>query len=88
MSSTLDADVVSSDVREFLCDALRQPVGVDDDIFALGMASSMFALELIVYIESRYALTLGSEDLTRVNFSSASAMTELILRRSLPAADA
>jgi acyl carrier protein len=82
LSDTVNADVVSKELCEFLQDALRQPVQAGDDIFATGLANSMFALELIVYIESRYDLTLQSDDLTRDNFSSSDAMTRLILKRA------
>ncbi|MBT2408586.1 MULTISPECIES: acyl carrier protein [unclassified Streptomyces] len=87
MSINLSPDGVSQELCDFLHDTLRQPVQVDDDIFALGMANSMFALELIVYIESRYGLTLEGEDLTRDNFRSAQAMSQLVMRRSAAVGD-
>ncbi|MFI6640493.1 acyl carrier protein [Streptomyces sp. NPDC050504] len=82
MSNNLSTEVVGGELCDFLKDTLRQPVEVGDDIFALGMANSMFALELIVYIESRYGLTLEGEDLTRDNFRSAQAMAELVVKRA------
>ncbi|MDP9441183.1 MAG: phosphopantetheine-binding protein [Actinomycetota bacterium] len=82
MSVELSQDAVALELNEFLQVALRQPVQVEDDIFATGMANSMFALELVVYMEERYDLTLESEDLNRDNFRSARAMSQLVTRRA------
>ena len=82
MSINLSPETVSRELCAFLQDALRQPVQVDDDIFATGMANSLFALEMIVYIEERYSLKLENEDLTRDNFRSAQAMSQLVMKRS------
>ncbi len=82
MSIEINQDAVALELSDFLRDALRQPVQSDDDIFATGMANSMFALELVVYIEERYGLTLESEDLNRENFRSATAMSQLVARRA------
>lgn len=84
MSISLSPEAVARELCGFLRDALRQEVRADDDIFATGMANSLFALELIVYIEERYGLKLESEDLTRDNFRSAEAMSQLVLKRSAP----
>jgi methoxymalonate biosynthesis acyl carrier protein len=82
MSINPSPEAVALELRDFLRDALRQDVQADDDIFATGMANSLFALELIVYIEERYGLQLEGEDLTRDNFRSAQAMSQLVLKRS------
>jgi acyl carrier protein len=82
VSINLSLETVGRELCDFLQDALRQPIKADDDIFATGMANSLFALELIVYIEERYSLKLENEDLTRDNFHSAQAMSQLVLKRS------
>jgi methoxymalonate biosynthesis acyl carrier protein len=82
VSPHLSPDVVGQELCDFLNDTLRQSVQIDDDIFAVGMADSMFALELIVYIERRYSLKLENEDLIRDNFCSARAMSQLVMKRS------
>ncbi len=87
MSADLSPDAVSEELCGFLRDALRQPVRPDDDIFATGMANSMFALELIVYIERRFGVRLENEDLSRDNFRSAQAMSLLVMKRSAAVGD-
>jgi acyl carrier protein len=82
ISVNLNSDVVSQELCDFLKDTLHRSVQIDDDIFAVGMADSMFALELIVYIEDRYGLKLENEDLIRDNFCSARAMSQLVMKRS------
>jgi methoxymalonate biosynthesis acyl carrier protein len=68
-------------VRAFLAGALRQEIGIDDDIFATGMADSMFALELVTYVEATFSVELDGEDLERENFRSAAAIAALVTRK-------
>lgn len=51
-----------------------------DDIFARGV-SSMFALELIAFIEATYRITIESDDLELDNFRSVSAIERLVARK-------
>ncbi|MEU3850049.1 acyl carrier protein [Streptomyces sp. NPDC029554] len=58
----------AEDVLAFLTRALGSPVGPDDDYFADGRANSLFALELVTYVEHRFGLTVEAEDLDIGNF--------------------
>ncbi|MGX7674555.1 acyl carrier protein [Plantactinospora sp. DSM 117369] len=51
------------------------------DIFALGLVNSLFAMELVVFIEKEFGLTVADEDLELDNFRSARAMADLIERK-------
>ena len=59
----------------------------EEDIFALGFVNSLFAMELVLFIERTFGFEVPNEDLTLDNFRSIKAMTELIRRhRPVPAA--
>lgn len=61
--------------------ALRRPeLRDDDDIFEVGGASSLFAAELVVYVEEVLGLELDDDDLVRENFASIDALTRLVDR--------
>jgi acyl carrier protein len=77
-----DADGITRQVTEFLTAALRQPVGPDDDYFALGLADSLFALELVTFVESRFALTVEVEDLDLDSFRTANRITRFVQRKT------
>ncbi|NBI31085.1 acyl carrier protein [Chengkuizengella marina] len=49
----------------------------DDDIFELGFVSSMFAMELVMFLEQTFNINIESDDLTLDNFKSIDNMTKL-----------
>lgn len=42
----------------------------DDDLFALGFVNSMFAIQLVSFVEHEFGIEVENEDLEMVNFSS------------------
>lgn len=52
-----------------------------DDIFATGYVNSMFAMQLVQYVESTFGIAVESEDLELDNFRSIDALTSLVLRK-------
>ena len=53
----------------------------DDDIFELGFGNSLFALELVAFVEQQFGIEIGSEDLDMKNFRSIQAITELVQQK-------
>jgi acyl carrier protein len=51
------------------------------DIFSLGFINSLFALELVMFVEKTYALTVPDEDLVLANFRTVAAIGALVQRR-------
>jgi methoxymalonate biosynthesis acyl carrier protein len=75
-------DAIKTDIRGFLgrhfrTDALRD----DDDIFALGLVNSMFAMQIVMFLEGQYGLTVENEDLELDNFRSVAAMSRFVGRK-------
>ena len=56
----------------------------DEDIFALGFINSLFAMQLVLFVENEYGITVESEDLDIANFRSINAIAQLV-ERKLPA---
>jgi methoxymalonate biosynthesis acyl carrier protein len=50
----------------------------DDDIFALGFVNSLFAMELVMFIESTFKFSIPNELLKLENFRSVGSMTKLV----------
>ncbi|MFG3295285.1 acyl carrier protein [Streptomyces sp. NPDC048179] len=73
---------ITSQITGFLSEALRRPVEPDDDYFAQGFADSLFALELVTFVEGRFALTVEVEDLDLDSFRTAHRVTEFVLRKT------
>jgi acyl carrier protein len=61
-------------------------IGPADDIFAMGFVNSLFAMELVLFIESAFGFTIANEDLRLDNFRTVAAMTALVLGQRAAAA--
>lgn len=69
-------------VREFVTESLKMPQLSDDaDIFEIGGASSLFAVELVLFVEDALDVALEDNDLERENFCSIDAIVALAERK-------
>ena len=50
------------------------------DLFASGLVSSMFAMQLVVHLESAYGIAIIGPELKLDNFRTVQAMANLVLR--------
>lgn len=74
---------VKSGIRDFIGRALNdRPLDDDDDIFATGFVNSLFAMELVTFVEGTYGITIESEDLDLDNFRSVSRIAALVARKA------
>jgi acyl carrier protein len=55
----------------------------DDDIFAAGFVNSLFAMELVMFIEKTFGFTIPNEELRLEHFRTVGAMGRLIERNTL-----
>ncbi|HEX5735282.1 MAG TPA: phosphopantetheine-binding protein [Blastocatellia bacterium] len=79
-------DEIKNELRTFLRGHLRhQEIQDDDDIFALGYISSLFAMQLVTFIESRFDIHVDGDDLDFENFRSINAIDGLVKRKRISA---
>lgn len=78
--SGLRAEVVEKDLTAYLSEKIRTEIAPDEDIFASGLVSSMFAMELVVHLESSYEIAVIGSELKLDNFRTAQVMAALVLR--------
>ena len=70
-------------IREFFSRFFQHPDLRDsDDIFAGGFVNSLFAMQLIAWLENEYAVQVTDEDLQMSNFNSVNAISGLLARKS------
>lgn len=76
-------------VRAFLSQFFNTAaLGDDDDIFALGFVNSLFAMQLVMFVEQEFSTTVEDEDLEIDNFKSINAIVSLIERKASSTASA
>lgn len=63
-------DTIKPRVREFLGQFIRHELSDTDDMFAAGYVNSLFAMQLILFLESEFALRVEDADLELDNFRS------------------
>jgi methoxymalonate biosynthesis acyl carrier protein len=78
--------VTMSDVHVKLKEFLRRymndyDLGADEDIFALGFVNSMFAMQLVLFIEQEFGISVDDEDLEIENFQTINRIAQLVERK-------
>lgn len=70
-------------IHSFVQHALRDPdLPADRDIFESGAVSSLFAMELVTFLEGTFAITIETEDLELDNFRTVERMAGLVARKT------
>jgi len=69
---------IRAQLREFLSGYLAGPVSDDTDIFASGLVNSLFAVQLVVFVEERFAVAVQTRDLRLAHFRSIGAITAFV----------
>jgi methoxymalonate biosynthesis acyl carrier protein len=57
----------------------------DEDIFALGFVNSLFAMQLVAFVEKEFEISIENEDLDLDNFRTINALSGLIERKKTSA---
>lgn len=76
-------DQTKEEVRNFLARHLGgRKLQDDDQIFSSGFVSSMFAMQLIMFLEKKFSISIGNEDLELNNFQTIAAMARLVQQKT------
>jgi methoxymalonate biosynthesis acyl carrier protein len=74
------AATMRDELVAFLNSRTKTAVDPEQDLFASGLVSSMFAMELVVHLESTYDVAILGADLKLANLRSVDRMVELVDR--------
>jgi methoxymalonate biosynthesis acyl carrier protein len=75
-----ERDPIEKTLREFLLAKTKRDWDVEVDLFTSGAVSSLFAMELVVFIETTFDVAIEGPDLSLDNFRTVRAMSSLVLR--------
>ncbi len=76
-------DAIRETVKRFILISINIPnLDSDDDLFESGIVNSLFAVQLMTFIEKTFAIELGTDDLDIENFKSLNATTAFVLRKN------
>jgi methoxymalonate biosynthesis acyl carrier protein len=70
---------VRTRIRSYLDGAVAGEFQDDDDLFVLGVVDSLFALQLVTWVESEFSIIVERDDLDIDNFCSVASLTRFVL---------
>lgn len=74
-------------IRQFLSRFFKvYALSSDEDIFALGFVNSLFAMQLVLFVEKEFQIKIEDRDLDMDNFRTIDALINLIERKQEAAA--
>lgn len=75
-------DSIREKVRNFLLSHQDENEWNDsDNIFQLGYIDSLFSLQLVIFVEKEFSITVDNMDLDIENFSSVNRITDFIMTK-------
>ena len=81
--STPHEQHIKQTVRGFLLGSINIPgLRDEENLFEMGLVNSLFAVQLMTFIEKTFDLEVETEDLDIENFNSLNATTEFVLRKT------
>ena len=83
-----DPGPVRETIRAFISQSVNLTgLGDEDDLFESGIVNSLFAVQLTTFVEGRFGIEVGMDDLEIDNFRSIAA-TAAFVERKISAGDA
>jgi methoxymalonate biosynthesis acyl carrier protein len=80
MTVSSDSTTVGNEIQKFLKEKTKRSWEPDVDIFAAGGLSSLFAMELVVFLEQTFQITIVGSDLQLGNFRTVDAMIAMVAK--------
>lgn len=82
----MDQTSIKDKIRTFLRDKIKQPNLTDEeDYFKEGFVNSLFAMQLVLFVEKEFQMPIGDDDLVLENFNSINALSALVERKQAAA---
>ncbi len=73
---------IKTEIRQFLAKFFQNyDLREDEDIFALGFVNSLFAMQLVLFVEQTFHITVENEDLDLANFRTINALNDFVQRK-------
>ena len=81
-TTTTDEIGIKETVRRFILSSISiANLDDDDNLFESGIVNSLFAVQLMTFLEKTFAIEVGMDDLDIENFKSLNATTAFVLKK-------
>jgi acyl carrier protein len=79
---TMETIEIKKKIKDFLESYIKKvDLDEDEDIFQSRLVNSLFAMQLVLFVEKEFNIKVGNEDLDLKNFSSINAIAAFIERK-------
>jgi acyl carrier protein len=75
-------DEIKEQIKSFMGQFISNEVDDDEDIFASGLVNSLFAMQLVLFIEKEFKFKVENEYLDFDNFRTLNAIESFIKRKT------
>ena len=76
-------DGIKETVKRFILSSIAiADLDDDDNLFESGIVNSLFAVQLMTFIERTFSIEVGTDDLDIENFKSLNATTAFVLKKN------
>jgi methoxymalonate biosynthesis acyl carrier protein len=83
MSIPKDESGIRETVKRFILSSVHiAKIGDDDNLFEEGIVNSLFAVQLMTFVEKTFGIEVEMDDLDIENFKSLNATTGFVLRKT------
>lgn len=72
---------VNRRIRQYFSQAIPVEIADDEDIFQRAVVDSLFAIQLVGFVEQEFSISVEPTDLDINNFCSVSALTRFVERK-------
>jgi methoxymalonate biosynthesis acyl carrier protein len=75
---------IRTKVRAYLSEYIKgHDLQDDDDFFALGLVNSLFAMQLVLFVEKEFDIAIDGSDMNFDNFKTVNAIAEIVERKTV-----
>lgn len=80
---SMTVDEIKKEIRAFLSKYIREPnIDEDQDLFASGLLASLFAMQMVLFIEKKFTIKVENEDLDKKNFATINALASYVSHKT------
>ena len=69
---------VRARIKDHFAKVVAETIGDEDDVFELGLVDSLFAIQLVTFVEKEFSIVAEREDLDIRNFCSIAALVAFV----------
>lgn len=78
----IDINGIKTSIRQYILSSVNiRKMDDDDNLFESGIVNSLFAVQLMTYLEKAFSIEVTMEDLSIDNFKSINAASSFVVRK-------